>query len=122
MPNDLTSEDLEYFRSLLEALRDQLRETKEFADDAAKVVELDQARFGRLSRMGDLQAQAISVALNRRRDVQLQRIKGAFQRMEEGTYGDCLACGTAIDRERLEIDPTAFQCVACAEAAEKRKR
>lgn len=115
----MTQEDLQYFKGLLETLEAQMAQVQASSEDAAKVVDLDQARFGRLSRMGDLQAQAISVALNRRRDIQLQRIKGAYQRMESGNYGVCLACQRPIDRQRLEIDPTAFQCVACAEAAEK---
>lgn len=118
----MTDNDIAYYRELLDTLQTALEDTQEAADDAAKVVDLDQARFGRLSRMGDMQAQAISLAVNRQRDIQLQRIQGAYQRMERGIYGLCLGCQVPIDRQRLEIDPTAFHCVACAEKAEKKRR
>jgi len=105
----------------LRALRDQLLLEKEQAREDTSPVELDQARLGRLSRMDEMQRQAMAQELDRRRDIQLKRIEGAFQRLEKGTYGDCMQCGTTIDTQRLELDPTVFFCIECAERAEKSK-
>lgn len=37
----------------------------------------------------------------------------ALQRIDQGTYGTCEACGTAIPAERLDIRPQARRCVSC---------
>ncbi|WP_030745745.1 TraR/DksA C4-type zinc finger protein [Streptomyces sp. NRRL S-31] len=43
----------------------------------------------------------------------LEEIAEAFARLEEGTYGTCLACAKPIPAERLEILPYTRHCVAC---------
>ncbi|MBT8444490.1 MAG: TraR/DksA family transcriptional regulator [Gammaproteobacteria bacterium] len=98
-------------QAALEGMRDA-------GDDAAATVELDQTRQGRLSRMDAMQAQAMSLEANRRREQQLARLKSALKRIEAGDYGWCLECGEPIDPRRLEHDPAAPLCIACAEKAE----
>jgi DnaK suppressor protein len=44
---------------------------------------------------------------------QLKEIEDALQRLEEGTYGKCTACGEVIQPARLEIIPTAALCIEC---------
>jgi len=44
----------------------------------------------------------------------LMELEAALQRMEEGTYGVCEACGQAIEPERLAALPIATLCIACA--------
>jgi DnaK suppressor protein len=85
---------------------------------AAEPVELDQTRVGRVSRMDAMQAQAMSVAANRRRHTQLVRIDAALARLDGGEFGVCVTCAEEIPERRLEIDPTILQCIACAEQAE----
>lgn len=87
-------------------------------DEAAGVVELDQQRMGRLSRMDALQNQAMSKELMRRRAAELSAVRAALQRIEDGAYGDCEDCGEPINPRRLDLDPTARLCVDCASAAE----
>lgn len=41
----------------------------------------------------------------------------ALARIEAGTYGRCVRCGTGIPEERLELRPFAGTCVACTSAA-----
>jgi DnaK suppressor protein len=117
----MDSERLKLAETQLRDLREALVLEREQTGEDASPVELDQARLGRLSRMDEMQQQAMAVELNRRRDIQLQRIEGAFQRLEKGTYGDCTLCGDAIDAKRLDLDPTVFFCIDCAERAEKRR-
>jgi len=45
----------------------------------------------------------------------IRDIGAALARLEEGTYGDCEACGGAIGEARLKVMPEAARCVACAE-------
>ena len=82
------------------------------ADRAA--VELDPTKVGRLSRMNALQMQAMSAAPEGRRQQDIKKIDAALKRLDEGEYGDCLKCGEAIAPGRLESDPAAPLCAACA--------
>ena len=100
-------------------MREKLLLEKEHAADGTAPVELDQARMGRLSRMDEMQRQAMAKELDRRRDTQLKRIEGAILRLEKGTYGECSGCGHPIDAKRLDFDPTIFFCLDCAERAKK---
>lgn len=38
----------------------------------------------------------------------------ALQRIEDGTYGTCTACGNLINEARLDLIPTASHCINCA--------
>ena len=83
-------------------------------------VALDQQSTGRLTRMDAMQQQAMAQELDRRRDIHLKRIEGAYQRLETGSYGRCSICQTPIEEARLDFDPTVFFCQACASKAERR--
>ena len=106
--------DLEYFKDKLVNLRQELASLDEEGGDSTQRVELDQSKVGRLSRMDAMQVQAMSVESSRRRAIMMQRIDGALQRIEKGEYGICLQCEEEIVVKRLEIDPTAFTCIDCA--------
>jgi RNA polymerase-binding transcription factor DksA len=41
---------------------------------------------------------------------QRRRITTALERLDEGTYGQCMVCGTTIDDERLDARPEALTC------------
>ena len=94
-------------RSLL-ARRREIVDLSAMARDARSVVSLDQQSVGRLSRMDALQGQAMAQASERQRVAELARIDAAVQRI------DCLACGEEIAPGRLEADPAASLCIACA--------
>ena len=100
-------------RSLL-ARRREIVDLSAMARDARSVVSLDQQSVGRLSRMDALQGQAMAQASERQRVAELARIDAAVQRIDAGTYGDCLSCGEEIAPGRLEADPSASLCIACA--------
>ena len=85
---------------------------------AAKTVELDQSRVGRLSRMDAMQGQAMAIEADRRRQIELQRIAVALERLENDEYGYCLSCDELISEKRLNVDPTATLCITCANSAE----
>ena len=116
-----SDDDLAAFREKLLQLRGELLILEETNREAAKTVELDQTRVGRLSRMDALQGQAMSVEARRRRQFQLQRISAALRRIEESEYGHCLECDQAIATNRLELDPATPLCITCASELEKRQ-
>ena len=84
-------------RKRLEQERADLRRLAEATEGDAKPVELDQTKVGRLSRMDAMQVQAMAAEAERRRE-----------------YGYCTACGDEISAKRLDSDPAAPLCIACA--------
>jgi DnaK suppressor protein len=83
------------------------------AHDPAEVANLG---FGK--RIGD----ATAYAVGRMTDAYQARtiyatvvdIDQALERLDAGTYGRCVTCGTAIPAERLEAVPWAALCVPCS--------
>lgn len=114
----MNAQDLKYFKSKLEQLRDDLRASTDIAIDGSRPVTLDQASVGRLSRMDALQGQAMALETRRRLELQRLRVDSALQRIACGDFGACRTCEQEIDPRRLNIDPTATQCVSCANADE----
>jgi DnaK suppressor protein len=47
----------------------------------------------------------------------IDAIDAALARLEAGTYGQCISCGTGIPVERLEFRPFAAACVTCQQRA-----
>lgn len=107
---------IERFRNILLQQRAELQALQESARNSGEVVELDQSRVGRLSRMDAMQSQQMARETARRRQQQLQKIEGALRRIETGDFGYCHVCGEEIAEHRLDIDPAATRCIRCAEA------
>lgn len=108
--------DDERVKLRLEELAAELAGQIEVGREAAKPVELDQGRVGRLSRMDAMQEQAMSAESQRRRKLHLTRVNTALARLEDGSYGACLECGEPIAPGRLDQDPAATLCIGCARA------
>jgi RNA polymerase-binding protein DksA len=54
------------------------------------------------------------------RDVrELRDVEAALGRIAEGTYGECIECGTEIDVARLRANPSALRCIACQTRLER---
>jgi DnaK suppressor protein len=82
--------------------------------DNTRPVVLDQTTVGRLSRMDEIQNQAMSIEMERRRIDETHRIDAALARMEKDEFGYCMTCGDEIEKKRLELDPAIPTCVGCA--------
>jgi DnaK suppressor protein len=106
--------DLERRRRALIARQGEIAALDAAGAQARAIVTLDQQSVGRLSRMDAMQSQAMAQETHRRRRAELARIKAALALMDEGEYGWCQSCGDEIPPARLDIDPAARLCVACA--------
>ena len=106
------------WRAKLLELRAELEEVKETGAEASAVVELDQTKVGRLSRMDAMQAQAMAQASSDRRDQVLRGIDAALKRLDQEEFGYCLECGEPVNPKRLAFDPTVERCIDCANKAE----
>ena len=110
----LSETEVAALRERLLLRRGELAEAEADTEAWRGPVELDQQSVGRLSRMDAMQQQAMAEAEARRRKSEIARIDAALKRVEEGEYGWCAECGEPIAPKRLEIDPAAAHCIACA--------
>lgn len=61
----------------------------------------------------------VDLAISDREAVALHQIDLALQRLQQGEFGACEDCGSAIPWARLQLQPTALRCVACESARER---
>lgn len=110
----MTAAKLKTYRKLLEERRDALLDVHEKSAESRAPVELDQTTQGRLSRMDALQVQAMALETDRRRELEIQRINHALERIDAGEFGYCITCGEEIESKRLDYDASAPTCIGCA--------
>lgn len=61
----------------------------------------------------EVEQYADNVALEENLEGQLAEVNDAIARIEDGTYGKCIACGTDIEEGRLRAYPAAKECMEC---------
>jgi DnaK suppressor protein len=49
----------------------------------------------------------------------LQMVERALSRLQEGTFGQCIACGRDINPKRLDAVPWTRHCIECQEKLEQ---
>ena len=99
-------------REALERTRDELR------DELATLTAAPRDPMGAVSfgkRVGEGTSQAVEriaqVDAAKQLDAKLGDVERALEKLDEGTYGSCDACGSAIGSERLEAIPWAVRCI-----------
>jgi RNA polymerase-binding protein DksA len=53
------------------------------------------------------------LALRDRNEQHLEAVDAALRRLDDGSYGACLRCGSPIAAERLDALPWAAHCIEC---------
>ena len=106
--------DLDAIRRELEARRD---ETRDRVAALAKRPERGTAQgFGK--RIGDGTVEAISrltdIGVGTSLETTLERTERALAKLDDGTYGQCDACGEPIAPKRLQAMPDVVLCLDCA--------
>lgn len=116
----MEQQKLEYFRNLL---LEQRRQANEDLDaeraDATSRGDDGVEDVGDLSE-SDLEQSTAFDAASRESQL-IEDIDEALQRIDDGTYGQCVRCGKPINEERLKAMPTAkydTECQAAIEAAQ----
>ncbi|MGI9202768.1 MAG: TraR/DksA family transcriptional regulator [Woeseiaceae bacterium] len=65
-------------------------------------------------RAKELEDREVVDALGNEAREELQKVSAAIERLETGSFGVCVSCGTAIDQKRLVAHPYAEECMDCA--------
>ena len=102
------------------ALREEIRNTllrddaERYADIAGEVHDLEDESLADL--LTDVSHAEVT------RDVEeIRDIETALQRIAAGSYGICIRCDNAIDRDRLDAYPTAKRCLPCQQYHERNR-
>jgi DnaK suppressor protein len=107
---ELMGLDLEKYRKKLIWERDELGgevgSVAEIAGGIPSDSDQDMAEVAQHGPVTDVEKQVVNLKSDR-----LERINAALQRIDEGTYGTCDACGEQIDPRRLDAEPTAMTCM-----------
>jgi len=114
-----TDLDIKKFKMILESMREKAEKLSKSTTESRKPVELDQTKFGRVTRMDALQFQAMQLEIERRRTLEIKQIDSALQRINIGDFGYCVNCGNEINFKRLENNPLTPACIECANLSEK---
>jgi DnaK suppressor protein len=114
--------EMKPYRERLMVLRARLRgEVHQLADSALRreggehsTMPIHMADLG-----SDTFEQDFTLTLMESEETTLAAIEDALERMDEGSYGECEACGAKIPKARLEALPYVSLCVKCADKEQK---
>ena len=114
MHDDFSEQQLQEIKQSLLAryhsLQSQLAETGE-----SEVVELDQSRMGRLSRIDAIQRQQMAKKQRNRMKLELQEAATALRQLENcpQDFGYCEECDDLLPIQRILSRPETRYCVSC---------
>ena len=116
----MTEKDLHFFKALLLKKRAEANSTLAEFDRMARTEAAQEASEDRSAyslHMADRGTDAMerekNMLLAQREGSYLDYVDEALQRVEDGTFGICRACGGDIGRLRLEAVPTTTWCIDC---------
>ena len=118
----LTPKQTEELRRMVEKRREQL--VAELREDAARVRDEPYSEHAGIAPDTGDESVATLIADLEQADVsrdldELRALEGAFQRLQDGTYGICVDCGGDVGYPRLKASPAAARCVEDQERHEK---
>jgi DnaK suppressor protein len=117
----LTPQQLEHYRQLLTARRDELaRGTVRAESEVSEQEDLERADPADLAIADNAKDELLQSA--GRDSEQLAQVEDALRAIEAGTYGVCSECGEEIPQARLNAVPWATLCVKDQEIADERRR
>ncbi|WP_018861807.1 RNA polymerase-binding protein DksA [Thioalkalivibrio sp. ALJ3] len=116
----MNTEQLDHFRSLLRAWRQELAEE---VDRTVGHMRQDAANFADPADRAT-QEEEFGLELRARdRERKLsKKIDEALRKIDTGDYGYCETCGVEIGIRRLEARPTATMCIDCKQLAEIKEK
>jgi DnaK suppressor protein len=112
----------------MKAIRDELAGFQEILDrKVAELVHALQRRDGITIEKSADQMDEIQYASERymamrnvdRESTLLRQVKAAVRRVEDGSFGTCMDCESAISPKRLAAVPWAPRCIQCQEVADR---
>ncbi|MEP4889412.1 MAG: RNA polymerase-binding protein DksA [Aliiglaciecola sp.] len=111
---------LEHFRKILSAWRDQLRQE---VDRTVHHMQDEAANFpDPVDRAAQEEEFSLELRTRDRERKLIKKIEKTLKRIEEDDFGFCDTCGIEIGVRRLEARPTADLCIDCKTLAEIKEK
>lgn len=101
----------------LDGLIAQLRERKDYLESSLDRIEKEldsEAPKDFEDRASEREGDEVLEGLGAAELTELRQINAALERVEDGTYGDCVNCGKPISEKRLAAVPHTPLCIDCA--------
>lgn len=113
-------EDLHYFRELLGNMLEEIQKKGQSTlDDMSGSNQSYADPADRASQESD---QFFTLRLRDRDRKLVNKVKEALERIDDGTYGLCDACGGEISVARLQARPVTTLCIQCKSKQEEEER
>jgi len=109
---------LDTFKKRLEERQQALRRTVSRTEEDGRTADQDTAQDIADRAASSYTKEFLFSQSNNDRQL-LQMVEVALQRIREGTFGECLACGDEINPKRLEAVPWTRHCIECQEKVEQ---
>jgi DnaK suppressor protein len=109
---------LEHFRKVLEDRQRTLRSTMTMKVMDGRAADQEAANDIADRASNSYQKEFLFHQSNADRQL-LNMVEGALARLHEGTFGQCISCGSEINPKRLEAVPWTRHCIACQEKLER---
>ena len=118
LPVTMDKKKLEAFKKKLEERQQTLRRTVSRTEEDGRVAEQDTAQDIADRAASSYTKEFLFSQSNNERQL-LQMVETALQRIREGSFGECVNCGSEINAKRLEAVPWTRYCIACQEKMEQ---
>lgn len=116
----MNDKQLEHFRLILLAWRDQLREE---VDRTVHHMQDEAANFpDPVDRAAQEEEFSLELRTRDRERKLIKKIEKTLKRIEDDDFGFCDSCGVEIGVKRLEARPTADLCIDCKTMAEIKEK
>jgi len=115
----MNREKRNHYRSLLLALHERVGgEVNHVVESIQEDVNINENNSAAPVHLADVATAAVDadVLVLQTERTMLDEINAALDRIEDGSYGRCTACGAVIAEERLNAIPYTPVCVRCARA------
>jgi len=117
MSTDMNHERIAYFRSRLEQLHRETQQRLHTSTEERRLTEGVQAELE--DRASSSYEKELSLHESAEEHQILLNIRQALDRIREGTFGECLGCGSEINSKRLEAVPWTQYCIDCQRSLEQ---
>lgn len=102
------------------SLREQIRELQQSIDRVEKDIrDATDSSADRWDLSSCNAARESMAARNNQSHRKLKMVELALERIQNGSFGVCIACGGAIGLKRLQAVPSAHRCLECQDGLER---
>ncbi len=116
----MDEKQLVFFKKLLQRKLDEL--LGEADKTLEEMTELDDHFPDPTDRAAVESERSFELRIRDRERKLIKKIKTAMERIEDGSYGICEACGEDIGKKRLEARPVTTLCIKCKAKQEEEER